>query len=166
MSIEVVKYPSDFLKRSASHVDDNVDSTIDVMIDVMYGSSGVGIAAPQLGIDQRIVIIDPSGGEDASKLLVMINPEITWMSREVEWGDESCLSVPGVSLRIQRARLVDVVYFDREKQRCTLESGDSWESRIIQHEIDHLNGVLIIDKAPQVERNRFYRTLRKNETNT
>ena len=130
------------------------------MIDTMYEHNGIGLAAPQIGINERLIVIDPTSGQSAHSLIVMINPKITWTSNDIEAKIEGCLSVPDVKLNIYRSSEIEVEYSDiTGAQRCNLYSGIA--ARIIQHEVDHLDGILLMDRASPVE----HRTALKNLSN-
>lgn len=152
---KIVNYPSTFLTYACHQVisfDDTLKLLVNDLVETMYTNNGVGIAAPQIGVMQKVVIIDPSVGEVANQLLVLINPRVTWRSCESVTETEGCLSLPGVMLNVLRPQVVDVVYNDImgvEKQiRCT-----NLVSRIVQHEIDHLHGIVMLDRVGNLARN-------------
>lgn len=121
------------------------------MVETMYDGKGVGIAAPQVEVMQRVVIIDPSAGEEASQLLAMINPRVTWQSPKVVTEVEGCLSLPGMVLQVTRPCSVDVVYNDvmgiEHHVKC-----DGHKARIVQHELDHLDGILMFNRVGDLAR--------------
>ncbi len=112
------------------------------MADTMYQAEGVGLAAPQVGILRRVVVIDISEGRD--QLLELINPEIVWQSEETQCGREGCLSLPGRAGIVTRPKKVRVKAQDRHGQPFEIE-GEDLLARAVCHEIDHLNGVVYID---------------------
>lgn len=114
---------------------------------IMKEAEGVGLAAPQIGVPLRVVTIDV--GEEGR--FTMVNPEITWYSEEKELFEEGCLSFPGVTVNIERPARVKAVYFDEYGNKRSVEA-DGLLARAIQHEIDHLDGVLIIDRAGKEEK--------------
>lgn len=126
--------------------DDELKKLTEEMAELMYASAGVGLAAPQIGVSLRVLVIDSSNGEEPNKLLVMINPVITWASPEKHTGEEACLSMPGIFLQVNRSVSVKVEYHDVMGNVQRLECDDRWLSRIIQHEIDHLNGKTMLDR--------------------
>lgn len=151
--MNIVQYPSSQLRKVCSSVenfDHSLRATIAAMIDTMYTANGVGLAAPQIGINERLIVVDPTSGEKSHTLLVMINPKISWASSDMNDGIEGCLSVPNVKLNVYRHSEIEVEYFDITGQKHkNLYAG--FISKIIQHEIDHLDGILLIDRASPVE---------------
>jgi peptide deformylase len=129
--------------KRVSNVDDTIRNLCASLVKTMYENNGVGLAAPQVGILKRIIVVDITG-----KPLILINPEISFMSDDRIKMDEGCLSVPGNFKEIDRPRTIVVRYRDT-KGRYNLEKYDGLTSRIIQHEVDHLDGVLMIDHASQ-----------------
>jgi len=124
------------------------------MVETMYGANGVGLAAPQIGELTRIIVIELPEDEDvwgSGKLFMVINPEIVRESREVETGIEGCLSVPGYVGEVERATEVLVRGIDINGKRFRLRPRD-YLARVFQHEIDHLNGVLYIDRLTAPEK--------------
>jgi peptide deformylase len=116
----------------------------------MIAARGVGLAAPQIGISKRIAIMNPDP-EDETKLIKMINPRIVAASDETVKIDEGCLSVPGVRGDVERPARVTVIYQDENGEEHTLEA-EGLLARIVQHELDHLNGVLFIDRLSLAKR--------------
>jgi peptide deformylase len=139
----IVKYPDPILRDKAQEVKNfnvNLHKLLDDMAETMYQAQGVGLAAPQVGILKRVIVMDCGDG-----LIEMINPEI--IEREGEqFGPEGCLSIPGKLGDVHRAQRVKATGFDRQGRPIEVE-GEELLSRCIQHEIDHLNGVLFIDLA-------------------
>lgn len=119
--------------------------TILMMLDTMYLKKGIGLAAPQVGISRRIIVVDPIGERHQAK--VLINPEIWWRSIETEVDAEGCLSLPGEWGPVERAKSIKVTYYNQDGLREELDTGDdALLARVIQHEVDHLNGILFTDK--------------------
>ncbi len=150
--LPIVTYDDDVLRQKAEPVKENseeLQNLIDDMFDTMYNSDGVGLAAPQVGTLQRIFVadVDPMAEESDYPLygpLAMINPEITFQSdQEVEM-DEGCLSIPGVNATVSRPERIVVAYRDQNFEKQELEAG-GWLARVIQHETDHLDGILFLD---------------------
>lgn len=142
--LPIVKYPDEFLKRKAEPVTDfgpDMQTLFDSMIETMYVEDGVGLAAPQIGVSKRILIVSPrmKRGEEH----VVVNPEI-YESEGRELGPEGCLSFPGVQAQVWRATRIAMRYQDRFGKKHDVEVTDFF-ARVIQHEMDHLNGVLLID---------------------
>ena len=162
--LDLVEYPNDVLVGSTeliSTFDRSLKDLVESMAERMYLSSGVGLAAPQVGVTRKVVLIDPSAGDEANQLTVMVNPRVTWQSEEVAPGDEGCLSLPGVVTRVFRALAVDVEYYDVEgvmqTVRCT-----GFKARIAQHEIDHLDGIMMIDRVGHLSRMQALKHIGKN----
>lgn len=154
--LKIVGHPHPSLATRARDVTDfgtDLRRLVDEMAQAMYLSEGVGLAAPQVDVLQRVLIIDPSGGEEANLLTVLINPRVTWVSPKTETGEEGCLSLPGVRLLISRPTEVQVDYCDvtGSLQRRLFTQARS-ESRIVQHEIDHLDGIVMLDRAGPLSR--------------
>ncbi|WP_373229922.1 peptide deformylase [Cohnella sp.] len=149
MSIRlIVKHPDDVLRERAQEVtkfNANLHKLLDDMAETMYDADGVGLAAPQVGILKRIIVIDVG---DEHELIELVNPEI--VSKEGEQlGPEGCLSIPGLQGDVRRANRIVIRGQDRNGKPIQYESTE-FLSRAFQHEVDHLNGVLFIDSAESV----------------
>ncbi|MEA1962523.1 MAG: peptide deformylase [Bacillota bacterium] len=145
---QVVTVPNPVLKQVALPVEKinaGVIRALDNMSDTMYATDGIGLAAPQIGISKRMIVVDVGEG-----LIELVNPEITFKDGE-EIGTEGCLSVPGVVAWVNRAKSIRVHGLNRDGERVEYEASDIF-ARCLQHEIDHLHGVLITDKATEVKR--------------
>jgi peptide deformylase len=116
------------------------------MLDTMYENNGVGLAAPQVGVSKRIMVIDVSSEEEPNRPIVFINPQITHMEGELV-GQEGCLSFPGVYFEVKRANRIVVRYQNLAGKDVKLEAEGDLLCRAIQHEVDHLEGEVFIDKA-------------------
>jgi peptide deformylase len=150
------------LKSRATPVDrfdDSLRRQASRMAGIMHDALGVGLAAPQLGISQRLLVYRV--GPDAP-VTVLANPELEWASGEVELGEEGCLSIPGVVVDVDRPVHVRVRGIDEEGEERVVEAS-GLEARVIQHEIDHLDGVLILERTSREERKRALRELREAE---
>ncbi len=150
------------LKSSATPVDrfdDNLRKQVSRMAGIMGDSFGVGLAAPQLGISQRLLVYRV--GPDAP-VIALANPELEWSSRDSETLDEGCLSIPGIIVDVERPVHVRVRALDEEGETRLVEAS-GLEARVIQHEMDHLDGVLILDRTTRDERKRALRELRNAE---
>jgi len=123
-------------------IDEGIISILDQMRDRLYEEEAVGFAAPQFGIMQRLVVLDVS--EESDALFELINPEIVWFSEEKTSMTEGCFSLPGVTAKVVRPERVTVHFLNRYNKQETLEA-DGRLARCIQHEVDHLNGILYID---------------------
>ncbi len=150
------------LKSSATPVDrfdDSLRRQVSRMAGIMNDALGVGLAAPQLGISQRLLVYRI--GPDAP-VIALANPELEWSSREGEAGEEGCLSIPGVTVDVDRPVHVRVRAQDEEGDQRVVEAS-GLEARVIQHEMDHLDGVLILERTSRDERKRALRELREAE---
>ena len=152
---KIVTVPNDVLRKKAHTVtkfDDDLRMLIDDMVETMRDAPGVGLAAPQIGILQRLVVIEYGDDEDEEappKLYAVVNPEITRMSNEKEMGVEGCLSIPGFVGDVERSTAIVVKGQNRNGQNVKYKL-DGWVARIFQHEIDHLEGVLFTDLAESI----------------
>jgi peptide deformylase len=150
------------LKSKATSVDrfdDTLRSQVARMAGLMSDALGVGLAAPQLGISQRVLVYRL--GRDAP-LTVLVNPELEWESDDEETLEEGCLSIPGVTVDVERPLHVRVSARDEQGEDRLVEAS-GLEARVIQHEIDHLDGVLILDRTSKEERREAIRALREAE---
>jgi peptide deformylase len=150
---QVLTIPDPRLRQVAApvtKVDDEVRLLLDQMLEAMYEEDGGGLAAPQIGILKRIVVMDVEE-DDSKNPIFMVNPKITWASENKIWKREACLSVPGVSAEILRSEEVEVEYIDYHNMPQTLKAG-GWKGRCIQHELDHLEGKLYIDHLSPLKR--------------
>jgi len=158
----IITLPDAVLRRKARPVtafDKDLLALIDDMIETMRDAPGVGLAAPQVGLSQRLIVVEYAEPPEASegeepqevkpKLYIMVNPEIVKMSPETELGVEGCLSIPGIVGEVERAHMVHVKGLNRRGQPMKLKA-EGWLARIFQHEVDHLNGVLFTDRATRV----------------
>jgi peptide deformylase len=146
--MKLVVAPDDALKKKCRVVegfDGSLVMLIEGMLDVMYTHGGVGLAAPQVGSDLRVIVVDPSAGEVSKSCVVMVNPEVESRSSLKELKTEGCLSLPDQSYWLSRPRQVRVRWIDPNDLTEHVASFDSYEARIILHEIDHLDGILISD---------------------
>lgn len=154
MTHSVVTEPNSVLRKRAEEVAPaeinapEFQQLIDDMIETMYASFGIGIAAPQIGISKRIIIVESGAGDDQNPL-PLINPEIISKSWRTVKSEEGCLSVPGVYGIVKRHRGVQARALTREGKPITIKNS-KMVAIILQHEIDHLNGILFIDKAEEI----------------
>lgn len=158
----IVTLPDPVLRRKArpvSRFDQNLQVLVDDMIETMREAPGVGLAAPQIGISERLIVIeyaeppedegDEPKKEVKPKLYVMANPEIVKTSEETVLGVEGCLSIPGLVGEVERFSMVQVKGLNRRGQPMKVKA-EGWLARIFQHEIDHVNGVVFPDRATRV----------------
>lgn len=152
---EVVTLPEPVLRRKARKVtqfDDELQVLIDDMVETMRAAPGVGLAAPQVEIPFRVVVVEFGDEEDEqapTKLYTIVNPEIKRFSSETVIGTEGCLSVPGIAGEVERSESVTVKGLNRKGQPMTVKAS-GWLARIFQHEIDHLDGILFVDRADRI----------------
>lgn len=148
--LNIRKIGDPVLRTKANEVKEITEKTLELldnMAETMYAAPGVGLAAPQVGILQRIVVIDV---EDEHGLIELINPVITEYSREELIMEEGCLSIPGRSGKVKRPARVTVRALDRKGKEFELKA-EGYLARAIQHEVDHLDGILFIDKVLEEE---------------
>ena len=129
------------------------------MIETMHAAPGVGLAAPQVGVERRLAVVDVSVGKDRSALKVLVNPELV-ENRGREVDTEGCLSIPGINEKVPRPTSVKVVAQDLDGERLELDA-EGFEARAVCHEIDHLDGVLFVDHLRGLRRDRIRRQLKK-----
>lgn len=152
---EIVSIPDAVLRRKAQKVtrfDGDLQNLIDEMVETMRAAPGVGLAAPQVAVSQRVIVVEYGDDEDEDaplRLYAVVNPEISRFSPETEAGTEGCLSIPGFLGEVERSLEVVVKGLNRHGQPLKIKA-DGWLARIFQHEIDHLNGVLFTDRATRV----------------
>lgn len=159
--LEILEFPDPRLRKVAepvTEVTDNHRTLIDDMFETMYEAPGVGLAATQINVHERIVVIDVS--EDQSEPLVMINPQVEVLDSEIHKYDEGCLSVPGFYETVQRPRKIRLKALDRNGEAYAVEA-EGLLAVCIQHEIDHLDGKLFVDYISPLKRNRIRSKLEK-----
>jgi peptide deformylase len=132
--------------KRITKVDDNLRQTIREMLQTMYSAEGIGLAAPQVGIHKQLIVIDIALDQPDKPPLVLINPKITKSGSNVCSAEEGCLSIPGVYLEVSRPEAIAVSYKNEQGKPCKLEA-TGLLSRAIQHEMDHLNGVMFVDRV-------------------
>ena len=153
--LPILCYPDARLHKVAQPVqavDDRLRALIDDMLETMYEANGIGLAATQIDVHQRLVVIDTS--EERNQPMVLINPEITWMSDERVKGDEGCLSVPGIYDGVERATAVKVTALDRDGQTQNIEA-EGLLAICIQHELDHLKGKVFVEYLSPLKQGRI-----------
>ena len=163
--MELVYYPDETLRKVAdpiAAVDDEIRDLVPKMFEKMYATRGVGLAAPQVGVGRRLVVSNETGDPESKDLEeVYLNPEIVAQEGSLR-GEEGCLSLPGIHVKVLRAQKVRVRYMDLDGETHEIEAED-WKARIFQHEIDHLDGILIIDKMSPAEMAFFEQDLKDLE---
>jgi peptide deformylase len=163
LQILIAPHPS--LKAKANPVtafDDSIRRLVDDMLETMYAAPGIGLAATQVGVMKRIIVLDVAREEEPPRPLALINPELLWQSEEVNTYNEGCLSLPEQYAEVTRPERIKFRYFDREGKRHDVETGGLLAT-CVQHEIDHLNGVLFVDYLSPLKRNMILRKLVKQQ---
>ena len=160
---KIVKYGDPVLEQVAEPITEfdtpELHALIADMWDTMYAAKGLGLAAPQIGLGRRLTVIDTSQGEDESRKFILINPEI--IRREgSQIGEEGCLSIPGFREQVKRANKVRIRAHN-EKGQIVEHDGEELLARAMQHEIDHLNGILFIKHVSTLKRDLIRRKIRK-----
>jgi len=155
-------WPDDVLRRKAAPVEDfgeELQRLVDDMLETMYAAPGIGLAAPQVGVSKRLLVIDTSSDTEAGHLVVLANPELFEAEDPIE-AEEGCLSVPDYSAKVKRARRVAVRGHNRHGQPVEVR-GEDLLARALQHEIDHLEGTLFIDRLSPYRREVAKKKLKK-----
>ena len=163
--LNILHYPDERLHTVAKPVtvfDTVLQTQIDDMAETMYAAPGIGLAATQVNFHQRLVVIDIS--EDKNQLLVLINPEIVKADGHILY-EEGCLSVPGIYEEVERAQTVSIKALDRHGKPFALDA-DGLLAICIQHEIDHLDGKVFVEKLSRLKLNRIVQKIKKNQSKT
>lgn len=153
MKLEICTWPDEVLAKKAepiTEVTPELKELIENMIETMYESDGVGLAAPQVGESIRLICVDQTGPKIKGDLRVLINPEIVECDGEVD-SEEGCLSCPELTMKVKRKERVTVKALDREGEEVCIET-DGFLAIVLQHEIDHLDGVTLADKAGRLKK--------------
>jgi peptide deformylase len=141
------------VSKPIAKIDAETKKLVADMFDTMYDAPGVGLAAIQLGIPQRIVTIDATRGEEEKNPMAIINPELLWTSEEMGTMEEGCLSIPEFADEVERPAKIKARFQNLEGQTLEVEA-EGLFARVFQHELDHLNGVLFIDHLSKLKRDR------------
>lgn len=160
--LPIIVYPDPKLRTVAEpveEVDDEVKQIVDDMAETMYAAPGVGLAAPQVGVSKRIFVVDTAFEDEPSKLHVFINPKFVVKDGDILW-EEGCLSFPGIHEEVKRAERVVVHALDREGKPFEIEA-EGLTAVALQHEYDHLDGVLIVDHVSFFKKRQIERDLKK-----
>jgi peptide deformylase len=163
--LPIITIPDPLLRKKAApieRVDAGLLKLAENMLTTMYDAPGIGLAAPQVGILRRLIVMDPSRDEEAKQPLIMVNPVILDRGSEMRTHEEGCLSIPDVTAEIERPAMTRVGFIDTEgkSREQTLEG--IW-STLVQHEIDHLNGVLFIDYLSRLKRDMIVKKFTKQK---
>lgn len=149
-----IKYIGDpILRRRGEEIKDfnnNLDTLINDMIEIMHREDGIGLAAPQIGLSKKLLVLDISSLEKSEKPRAFVNPQILNASGE-SVVEEGCLSIPGVREEVSRPEKIKLT-FQNEKGESVTEEYDGWLARVLLHEIDHLNGILFVDVISPLKR--------------
>jgi peptide deformylase len=168
MRLEILTYPDPRLAKKSllvDRVDDEIKRLIDDMIETMYDADGVGLAAPQVGVTKRIIVVDcnPRQDDDGKPLprnpIAIVNPKVTQAEGKIVW-EEGCLSVPEYTDEVERAAKVTVEGLDREGNPLKIEA-EQLLAVCLQHEIDHLEGVLFVDRLSRLKQSLVKKKLKK-----
>ena len=160
---DIVIHPDPRLKKVCTpveEVDERIRKLADDMLETMYAAPGIGLAAPQIGITRRLIVMDCAGKDEPPRPHVLVNPEIVWSSEETNVHEEGCLSIPGEYADVERPAEVRVCYLDREGQEQERHF-TGLEATCVQHEIDHINGRLFIDYLSPVRRRLITEKMKK-----
>ena len=160
--MKILTYPDPVLKTSAGPVDDidgDLQEIIDSMIETMYIAPGIGLAANQVGLLKRVIVFDGSPGQEGYDPMVLINPEISHREDQIKW-DEACLSVVDFTAEVTRNARVTVQGSDRDGKPLKIDA-EELLAVCLQHEIDHLDGTLFIDRISSLKRTLYKKKLKK-----
>jgi peptide deformylase len=161
----ILTIPEPVLRTKAKpieRVDAELRRLMDGMLETMYDAPGIGLAAPQIGVSRRLIVMDPAKDDAPKTPLIMVNPEILDRSEEMRLHDEGCLSIPDFTAEIERPAKTRVAFIDREGKKQEVELEGIW-STLVQHEIDHLNGILFIDYLSRLKRDMVVRKFTKQK---
>ena len=162
--LEVRLFGAKVLRREAAPVEEVTEETrrlVRDMFDTMYDAEGIGLAAPQVGVSERILVVDVTEDDDSRHVHALVNPAITWSSADTAKSGEGCLSIPGIEETVTRPARVVVEAQSLDGDPVRIEA-DGMLARALQHEIDHLNGVLFIDRVSPLKRGILIRKWRKS----
>ncbi|GIW47853.1 MAG: peptide deformylase [Deltaproteobacteria bacterium] len=161
--LKILTYPDPRLRKKSvpvEKIDKRIEKLLDDMAETMYDAPGIGLAAPQVGVNLRVIVVDISPREENSPgLIELVNPEIVLAEGE-QIGEEGCLSIPGFVSEVRRKARVVVRGLDRKGKPVEIE-GTGLLARAFQHEIDHLDGILFIDRLSRLKRELFKKKLEK-----
>jgi peptide deformylase len=162
---EILIWPDPVLKQKSkpvAKVDDSIRTLVKDMFETMYASEGVGLAAPQVGVLQRVIVLDTTPSQPESRPMVMINPELIGLEGKMTY-NEACLSIPGESEDVERAAIVTVKFLDVDGLEQTLRC-DGLLAIAVQHETDHLNGIVYVDHVSTLKRELIRKRMKRVRT--
>jgi peptide deformylase len=161
--LTILEAPHPILKTRAAPVtsiDPALRRLMDDMLETMYRAPGIGLAAPQVAVTKRVIVVDLAKEGEERRPLRIINPEIVWRSEDADIADEGCLSLPDHFAEVRRPRAVRMRYLDEQGLEREVEA-DGLFARCLQHEVDHLDGILFVDHLSALKRNMIMRKLGK-----
>ena len=161
---EIIKLPDRRLRlvsAPAKRIDAELRGLVDDMFATMYDAPGIGLAAIQIGVPKRVIVMDLAKKDDPKAPRVFVNPQLLWRSEERAVYEEGCLSIPEFYEEVERAAMVTVRFLDAQGADCEI-TADGLLATCLQHEIDHLNGVLFIDHISRLKRDRVVRKFKKD----
>lgn len=161
--LEILVAPHPVLKQKAKPVvavDARVVRLLDDMVETMYAANGIGLAAPQVGVLERVIVVDVHAKDEPPNPIRLVNPEVVWASDDIAVCEEGCLSVPEQYAEVKRPTAVRVRYLDETGATREIEA-EGMLAVCIQHEIDHLNGVLFVDHLSSLKRGMILRKVQK-----
>ncbi len=161
--LEIVFAPDERLKTKCAPIEavtDDIKALAQDMLDTMYKAPGIGLAAPQIGVLKQLVVLDVADKDSPPAPMVLINPEITWFSEERSVYKEGCLSIPDAYADVERPAKIKLRYVDLDGQTHEIEA-EGLLATCLQHEIDHINGVLFTDHLPALRRSMIMTKMRK-----
>ncbi len=162
---EIVLMGDPVLRTTAEEVgafDDDLHSLVRDLFETMYHAEGIGLAAPQIGVSTRVIVLDLHREDVDDEQLALVNPSVTWLSKETDKQSEGCLSIPGLEDIVKRPAEVRVDAHDPDGNPVTVEAEDLL-ARALQHEIDHLDGVLFLDRVSPLKRKMLLKKWKKRE---
>ena len=163
---EIITVPDEILKKVSEPIEKigvNEKKLINNLFDTMYNSNGIGLAAVQIGILKRILVVDVSNKDEKNQPIVLVNPVIKNLSHEKSIYEEGCLSIPETFVEIERPKICEVEYIDEKGSKKILKC-DGLLSTCVQHEINHLDGKLIIDYLSKIKKDLIIKKLSKQKT--
>ncbi len=161
--LPILVAPHPVLKEKCAPVDavtPELAQLMDDMLETMYDAPGIGLAAPQVGVSKQILVVDVARADEEPRPIKMANPEITWESEELGTYEEGCLSFPEQYADVQRPARVTVRYLDENNEQQEIEA-DGLLATCVQHEMDHLEGIVFVDHLSTLKRNMILRKLKK-----
>ena len=165
MKLKIIEVPNPILRQISQKVeavDANTKQLLADMLETMYAANGAGLAAPQIGISKRIVVIDAARRGEEPTPYKMVNPKIVWHSNDMQECSEGCLSIPNQYAPVQRFYAVRVEYLNEEGRPCVLEA-EGFLAVAVQHELDHLDGIIFIDHLSKLRQKMMLKKQEKRQ---